>query len=78
MHALVTAAVAARVLGRDVRTVRRWVENGTIDGLQVPNERNTRFYVSRGALSSLTGLGENALTRAIQRARRPRRVDDST
>ncbi len=53
--AWVRAAVAARRLGVDVRTVRRWVALGVIDGRRVRTYRDGRcsVFVVRAALDEL-------------------------
>lgn len=37
--------VAARLLGRDVRTVRRMIESGELEGAVVPGRQRRRWFV---------------------------------
>ncbi len=53
MGRLLTVAEAARVVGRDPRTVRRWVREEAVRGLGL--EIGGRVFVRRSVLERLVG-----------------------
>jgi excisionase family DNA binding protein len=59
----VPAALVARMLGRDPRTVRAWIRRGTVRGCQV----GRHWYVYRSELEWLRGSvsGVSAIGRPI-------------
>ena len=52
---LVAAWVAARRIGVTVRTVRRWIASGAIEGKRIKAYRDgrARWFVTRAALDAL-------------------------
>jgi excisionase family DNA binding protein len=64
MSELLTVSEVARILRVDDTTVRRWVKQGTLEGVLLPGVRRQGYRVKRETLEKLLGEKQNQESKA--------------